>query len=315
MNLIVEDLAERMHNYRHELVADESAAPLHARGRAGRVVFLIGAGASNAAAGLPLGRELAADLRHRMECSTEPRRTQLEGWLDQMVRDLHFDRDDFKTILFSLNKIDSPSLVRLVQEALLHAVPVCPVYDRIARLFKARYADGIVNFNFDELMDAAIVRAFGGTSGYKHIYSEETVPAGWNDGFAHLPEDPGPVYVKPHGTISRGETLRFARKEFWRIQQAQANVMRSLFSGKNVTVVLVGFRLKFFELSTLLPKWLDPTSEIVIIDRNEDVLDDLVRPFYRGKFLRISEMMKLDTVLLRLSEAVAARTIPQLAVA
>ena len=83
-----------------------------------KIVFVIGAGASNATSGLPLGKDLAKDLIHKLNCTKDPGKKKFDDWLNFMVSEHRFDKDDFKTILFSLNQIDSETLVDYVQTAL-----------------------------------------------------------------------------------------------------------------------------------------------------------------------------------------------------
>ncbi|HEY4287935.1 MAG TPA: SIR2 family protein [Puia sp.] len=268
-----------------------------------RVIVIVGAGASHAAAGLPLGKELAASLVQLLDCASGEGQRQLADLLSFMNRQYGFDTDDFKTILFSLNRINGDLLKQHVQQALQKESGYNYAYAQIATLLKKRKIRGAINFNFDELLDRQMRQVFGGEEEYRYIYSDLTCPAD----LAEMPVEHRewlPVYCKPHGTISHPETLRFTRTDFYRIQPLQRQLLERMFTGDPVTLVVIGFRLKFYEFSTIISESLAPGSEIFIIDREEGILDASLQRYYSGGFLRVTETASLDSLMRQLAAAV-----------
>jgi hypothetical protein len=79
-------------------------------------------------------------------------------------------------------------------------------FEIIAHLFKHRFIDAIINFDFDELLDEAIEGEMG-TSEYRRVYFE-----GQCTGLDRLIVDRRlkiPLYVKPYGTVSYPSSIRF----------------------------------------------------------------------------------------------------------
>ncbi len=224
-----------------------------------KTIFLIGAGASHAVANLPLGKELADMLVKNLGCNTGSQKTKFEDLLFMMEKNYGFDKDDFKTILFSLNHINSETLVDQVENSLLNNCTQSYSYGFIASLLSERYIDAIINFNFDEILDIHLTNKINQRH-FLNIHSDENCPSELSfliksDG--HLVS---PVYIKPHGTISNRKSLRFVRKDFYQIEPLQKQLIKLLFSAIPVNLILVGFRLKFFEFSkiieeAMLPGW------------------------------------------------------------
>jgi hypothetical protein len=264
-----------------------------------RIVALVGAGASHAVAGLPLGREFAASLVEQLKCDAGDDKILFARWLRHMEAEFGFAREDFKTILFSLHQIKGGALVRLVQDSLSIASAEQGAYQHIARFLANGHLDAIVNFNFDELLDAAIASELQEPSRLWRIYSEPTCTACFPDGAPEGAKLNRPLYIKPHGTISQGSSLRFARPDFHRIEPLQRALLEQLFGVEPLTIVVVGFRLKFFEFSQLISEVLAPGSEIIIVDKHEDILDSSLLKFYDGVFLKVTDEDPLEDILHR----------------
>ena len=156
-------------------------------------------------------------------------------------------------------------------------------YEIIAHLFAHRFIDVIINFNFDELLDAAVVEEIGGGN-YRRIIS---------DSDCHPLQDlliagrlKMPIYIKPHGTVSDQHSLRFTRDDYFRVPFSIQELLRSLLSGRigmeeedkdpiPVNVVTIGFGMQSVEFNHLLKDYLPKESRIYHID--------LVDPFKSPK--------------------------------
>lgn len=261
------------------------------------IVFIIGAGVSNAVAGLPLGKELAADLIEKLDCKNGVNHIEFANHLDMMWTQYGFDRDDFKTILFSLNMLDSEKLSDHVEQSLGNFKINSFVYGLIANLLSDKYIDGIINFNFDELLDDELREVFVDDSNYLKVYSENTCPKNISTMINNCSRFEKPIYIKPHGTISKKNTLRFVRKDFYRIEPMQLNLIKKLLSQSPVILVVIGFRLKFLEFSRIIEESIAPGSEIYLINKEEDILDSCLLKYYNNKYIHVSDKMPLDQIL------------------
>lgn len=253
------------------------------------VILIIGAGVSFEAANLPLGKTLAKYLVAKLGCNIGLRKLQFENELDFLEKEYHFDRDDFKTILFALNKLDSSTLVTLAINSLSKDSnnEESGIYKIIAKLFYENSVNHIINFNFDELLDKELLK-YKNHLDYSQIYSDKDIIA-QNKNIASKP-----LYIKPHGTISQRNTLRFQRKDYYKLEDKTNKLLFQIFSEKPVDLILMGFRLKFHDMSTLLSYCLKPSSKVYIIDKKEDILGkELSSSFYSGDFIKISAQFTL----------------------
>ncbi len=220
------------------------------------------------------------------------------------IREYGFDPDDFKTILFALNKVNSKRIVDHVINQLTGYSGETNIYDMIAWFFCNQFIDGIINFNFDELLDSSIKNQIQYSEREWRVFSEDSCSEYMKLRLPRSLTADLPVYIKPHGTISAKASLRFARPDFYRIQPLQERLIGSLLNRKNLTIVTVGFRLKFFEFSTMIKKYGNDSAEIIIIDMYEDILDQNIKCYYKGNFLRVSDSFRLYQILACLKEKV-----------
>lgn len=253
------------------------------------IILIIGAGVSFEAANLPLGKTLAKNLVNKLGCNIGLKKSQFEDELDFLERKYHFEKDDFKTILFALNKIDSPSLILSTINSLSLSNKIdSDIYEIISKLFVDNSVNHIINFNFDELLDKELLK-YKNSFEYSQIYSDKDIIQQNENSTSK------PFYVKPHGTISQPNTLRFQREDYYKLEDETNKLLFRLFSEKPVDIILIGFRLKFHDISTLISHYLKPSSRIYIIDKKEDVLGkNLSALFYYGDFIKITDQFTLS---------------------
>lgn len=75
------------------------------------------------------------------------------------------------------------------------------------------------------------------------------------------------LYIKPHGTVSEPNTLRFQRSDYYKLENETQKLLELSFSEKSINLIVMGFRLKFHEFSTLIHKWMPKGSRIFIFDK------------------------------------------------
>ncbi|MBK6976711.1 MAG: hypothetical protein IPH28_06005 [Cytophagaceae bacterium] len=89
-------------------------------------------------------------------------------------------------------------------------------YEILAHIFKNRFVDAVINFNFDESFDQAVLEEIS-TGELKKIVSDgDCVP------YVDLVEEHNlklPLYIKPHGTFSEKSSLRFTKEHYIDIPQ------------------------------------------------------------------------------------------------
>lgn len=266
-------------------------------------ILIIGAGVSNEVAGLPLGTQLAEVLVQKMGCNTGENKILYEKYLDEMEAQCSFRRDDFKTILFSLSKINQSKLIKSIKEELREDCINGLVYQYVADMLKRKYVDAVINFNFDEILDREIASIFNGHD-YAYIYSENS----GNEYLSALREDAGKgdlgIYIKPHGTIGISSSMRFLREDYYRIEPSVSKSIELVLGSGPVNVFIVGFRIKYSELTTIMTSALHKDSEIFIIDKSDDVIDYRLSANYHGTFLKIDEQSLLTNIVSVIYESV-----------
>lgn len=245
-----------------------------------KTIFVIGAGASNEVASLPLGSELAKALLDQWgytDCGA------FQRILDDIAIKYNFNKNDVKTILFALNSIDSGRLVSDVCRSLtVSDEPHSPFYNQVSHSFLEGKIDAILNFNFDTLLDNALASDYFGRD-YRRIIFD--VEAATNVFYI----DGKPLYIKPHGSIDYKESLRFQRADFYDVGKNMSELIGRLVAENPTNIVTIGFRAKFYEFTDILEEKMCTDSEIFIVDKVEDVLDANLLPFYHGGFVQIND--------------------------
>ena len=216
-----------------------------------RVVVVVGAGASNAASGLPCGSDAAKYLRdgNNMRMSAEL----VEAEIGRLMLQFNLDESDFETVLLALNKFDREALLEKLR--LIYGRRHHPWlgFELLAHGLKHRFIDAIVNFNFDEILDQAIEDELGERAYYKAVLDGDCPadPRDWLDESRNRFRYP--LYIKPHGSASQPSSMRFTRESYTTLSEGFVKVLSTLFSGEQPVYVLVlGFAMQSIEFNHLL---------------------------------------------------------------
>ncbi len=140
-------------------------------------------------------------------------------------------------------------------------------YEILAHIFKNRFVDAIINFNFDESFDQAVIEEISTGELKKVISDGDCVP------YNELIDDhilKIPLYIKPHGTFSEKSSLRFTKEQYIDIPQDIDKLITSVFLGyeynqkpeKNelfaeLNLICCGFEMEGVEFNTLIKKVAD----------------------------------------------------------
>jgi hypothetical protein len=127
-----------------------------------QIIVVVGAGASNAAAALPTGKETAQFLRDEMTKGFGPAGERLiADEIDRLALQFNLDEGDFETILFALSKFNKPTLLQRLGSVFGRRYHPWLGYEILAHCLKHRFIDAIINFNFDEILDQSIMDEVG----------------------------------------------------------------------------------------------------------------------------------------------------------
>ncbi|MBK9257154.1 MAG: SIR2 family protein [Saprospiraceae bacterium] len=144
--------------------------------------------------------------------------------LNKGIRSLSFEER-----LFLLLHFFTEDEVRKIVHSLfeLRTVPVY-FYEYLAHLFKNRFFDAVINFNFDELLDQALQEEIG-PGQFSTIISDGDCKdyESYIDDFRLKV----PLYIKPHGTASNKGSMRFTKEQYLEIPQSVENLIEELFMG------------------------------------------------------------------------------------
>ncbi|MEQ9401938.1 MAG: SIR2 family protein [Cyclobacteriaceae bacterium] len=177
---------------------------------------------------------------------------------------------DFETSLNLLAKVIPISRVReLIKSLYDHRHGPMMFYELVAHLFKHRFIDAIINFNFDEYLDQSIHEELG-SGGYDEILSDgDCRPITELSTKGRLRQ---PLYIKPHGTASHKSTMRFTKDQYYELPLDMRVFISDLIScrkekedipGKRyVNLITVGFEMKSLEFNEILNASLPKDSNL-----------------------------------------------------
>lgn len=265
-----------------------------------RFILVAGAGASYAATNkyIPLGKEAAEEIRKRLLEKPIPE-TLIKEEIDRLSFIYRLPPDEFETKILAYSKYGRKEVIEALREICGYAYIPSLSYEIIAHMFKHRFIDGIINFNYDEVLDVA-VREELQKGDFKFIYSDAHCPGSYHELLINdrLRQ---PVYIKPHGTISHRSSLRFTREDFFSIPPEIRNTMKDLIEAAvieqnqqqpylNLNLILVGYSLTNFEFIKLIQEYLETRERadltIWVFDTNLH-LDEVEKEFQKEQWARI----------------------------
>jgi hypothetical protein len=219
-----------------------------------RYLAVVGAGASNAASHgddpMPTSKVVIEKLRSSLEQLVD--KELIEEEIERQARLRGTPKEDFETQLLALNRFSAKKVRKLLTEICGNKHAPCLAYEILAHLLKHRFLDGIINFNYDELLDNAVQEELPDSDDYRFIYSA-----------GHCPTDleeiriekrlKQPIYVKCHGTISQPNSLRFSEEQAFTMEAAIQKHIGQLLAGKAldspkeqlpINIIVIGFAMK-----------------------------------------------------------------------
>ncbi|MFN0212795.1 MAG: SIR2 family protein [Saprospiraceae bacterium] len=233
-----------------------------------RNIVIVGAGASkNACLEFETGQKTAEALEKKFEKRLGDQ--VLKDELRRLEQVYRLPKGEFETILFAISKFFPKDLKKELSDLLQSKFQPSLTYEILAHLFKHRFVDVIINFNFDEMLDQAISDEMN-PSEYQRIISDgdyDRLLLNHEYGLRY------PVYIKPHGTVSHPSSMRFTREDYFGLPAEIENAIGDLIHPKvefkslgktlestggdemvalPVNIIIIGFDLQSFEFNLLL---------------------------------------------------------------
>lgn len=242
-----------------------------------RNILIVGAGASKAANdNLNTAEKVAAELEKKLVGDNEELRDLLNEEILRLSNIYNLEPKSFETKLLAFTKF-FPKKVRSEIGQFFHSdFKFFPnlFYEVVAHLFKHRFIDVIISFNFDELLDQIILEEMA-DSEYHYIYSDGHCPV--NEDLVTDHRFKKPIYIKPHGTASHPSTLRFTREAYEELPHNIYELITYLVSGKTnieeqglehipVNLISAGFAMESFEFNQILASNLDKGTKFYHIN-------------------------------------------------
>ncbi len=277
------DINEEKEKPHKKILADKETRALRKQIKRARYIVIVGAGASKAASEkIPTAKDVADILESRYLSQHKVIREIVENEQKRLYKVNALNPDDFETRLLALNRFFPDEIRKELKEIfhpeLKYTTPNL-FYEILAHMFKHRFIDVIINFNFDEILDQAIAEEMG-EGEYHYIYSD-----------GHCPEEAElmfnqrykrPIYIKPHGTASHPSTLRFTRDDYYALPKEIELLIKKLVSGDTglddykqipVNLIVFGFAMGSFEFNEILeqklPSTKDSRTDLYYFDRME----------------------------------------------
>lgn len=235
-----------------------------------RNILVIGAGAShNVDSSIPLASDAISSIRSAFsEKYGEKINFFIDKKIDELTKVYKLSSTDFETQLLACSIIDKDVVTSKLSFLYNHKFPISLFYEIVAHLFKHRFIDVVINFNFDEILDNAIEEEMF-DSQWRYIYSDGHCPD-IDEMEKKLLYDKRlafPVYIKPHGTISHPSTLRFTRQAYYETPSKITETLKYLLDGKTgyknkkplqlpINLIVAGFGLKSHEFNSILSEYL-----------------------------------------------------------
>ncbi|MEM9299968.1 MAG: SIR2 family protein [Bacteroidota bacterium] len=182
------------------------------------------------------------------------------------IKRLHSDFDFEHRLSLIASHFGIKAVREKIKELYDHRYYPCLIYEIIAHLLRHRFLDAVINFNFDELLDQAIMEEVQ-SGDHKFILSDGDC-RNMND----LIIKDGmnvPLYIKPHGTVSHKSTMRFTKDDYFGIPRDLQNFLEEFVSGKlkfddgkeyegfqisKVNLIFIGFEMGSVEFNQIIEK-------------------------------------------------------------
>jgi|GEM_PF-3661679 len=231
-----------------------------------RNILIVGAGVSfNANPAIPLASTFGDKLIKKFEGQFKKKgflsQNLLQRELDFLARAYGLNREEFETKMLACSHFDNQKVLDILKTKYdLRHVPNL-FFEIAAHLFKHRFIDVIIDFNFDEILTNAIEDEMKEPE-YHYVLSDGDI----DDELDNIMINhrlKRPIYIKPHGTISHPSSMRFDRKQYFHLPQKIADLLKVLFEARytkdphdhlHLNIISTGFGMQSIDLNYILKK-------------------------------------------------------------
>lgn len=197
-----------------------------------RFIVVTGAGASHSATGgkMMLADQAAEHIRSTLTSDADKLLQQLVN--EEIKRQKYVYRastETFEATLLAYSKFKKEELLKILKEICGDRHLPSFGYEILAHMLKHRIVDGIINFNYDEVLENAIEDELP-EKNYSYIFSDGHCPNEYEDLLIgkRLKQ---PIVIKPHGTISHTSSLRFIGESVFTMVPEIRDIIYKLFAG------------------------------------------------------------------------------------
>lgn len=226
------DLLDKLNSRLYPVWNNKTNADIHRT----RNILVVGAGASmDSFSGIPGGEMLikSVDKEYSEKFDSKGLSDIKARFLKDKQEILSITGKDYLTFENYLYILDKSYLTHSqVREIIKEKTDFryAPVYfnELVAHLLKHSFLDAVINFNFEETLDQAILEEIG-SDNYLNVLSDgdclelKEISA---NGTLKLP-----IYIKPHGSNSHKSTLRFTNKHYFDIPNDISILLKCLIGG------------------------------------------------------------------------------------
>lgn len=262
-----------------------------------RNILVVGSGATfDAYRAIPMSEEFIEQVKKFFEKDLEPDEARyIEDFKNDKLEQNNglLLADYFKTIGEFLNP---GKIQEKIKDLVEFRYSVSLFNEIVAHMLKHSFLDVVVNFNFEETLDQAILEEIG-LENYHHVI---------NDGNCVMLDQilvdgrlQSPVYIKPHDTYSYKSSLRVNGENHQKLPGDIKIMLQELLSGKcgkddyfdRVNIIMVGFADNIPDFNEILNKNLPKGSVIYHIDANPFLS---AKSFFDQKKLNIFKEKRLN---------------------
>lgn len=233
------DRPEVLNFFLEKEIADEFKATK----KRSRNILVIGAGATmNANKKFKNGMGLSGEIKNFLPHDKKDFKKVIEHYSNSH----NLKSDTFEAEMYSVSKMGpfhKDKLEEHIKDIFNYPYVTSLFYELVAHMFNHRLFDVIINYNFDEILDGLI--------------DEELTPNKYDkvlplNSFDRnlLEEDfKRPLYIKPHGTISKPSSLQYTFDDYYSMKEEMEELLKKAFKGEYsnhlipVNIIIVGFEL------------------------------------------------------------------------
>lgn len=218
-----------------EIINNDSLEKFRKTNQSERFILITGAGVSHAATkgAMPLADEAIKVIKKKV-LESGISESILEEELENLTLSTNLKRNEFETQLLAYSKFSPKGVKKGLREMCQYNYMPNLEYEILAHMLKHRFIDVALNFNFDEMLDAALKEEVS-EGDFNYIFSDGNCPEYKNLLVGNRLKHP--IFIKPHGTISHPNSLRFTRENLSRVPMDIKRLIKNIITSEVLTPI------------------------------------------------------------------------------